>query len=167
MIILWPPQKVAWLPRSSSQGSTDQHMQNLSFKHCNPEWCISISPSQNAIYFSIIAIPKKSYFTIFAIQNFVQNTKNMWITFILLGCLLGEWCLVDCFHHKSRVSNLNGTQLLHCKLHCIFRLQPQAIFLWLKIFALITTQQEYGRLKKRVPSQVFFTDFVCRCRTAF
>ena len=35
-----------------------------------------VSPSRNAIYFSIIAIPKKSYFTIFTIQNFVQNTKK-------------------------------------------------------------------------------------------
>ena len=37
---------------------------------------LSVSPSRNAIYFSIIAIPKKSCFTIFAIQNFVQNTKK-------------------------------------------------------------------------------------------
>ena len=35
-----------------------------------------VSPSRNAIYFSIIAIPKKSYFTIFMIQNFLQNKKN-------------------------------------------------------------------------------------------
>ena len=33
-IILWPPQKVAWLPRSASQRSTDQHNQNIYFKRC-------------------------------------------------------------------------------------------------------------------------------------
>ena len=37
---------------------------------------VSISQSQNVIYFPIIAMPKKSRFTIFAIQNLVQNTKN-------------------------------------------------------------------------------------------
>ena len=37
---------------------------------------LTISASQNAICFFSIAIPKKSYFTIFAIQNFVQNIKN-------------------------------------------------------------------------------------------
>ena len=37
---------------------------------------LSISPLQNAIYFSIIPIPKKSYSTIFTIKNIVQNTKK-------------------------------------------------------------------------------------------
>ena len=37
---------------------------------------LSVSQLQNAIYFSIIVMPKKSHFTIFAIQNFVQNTKK-------------------------------------------------------------------------------------------
>ena len=31
---------------------------------------------QNAIYFSIFTISKKSHFTIFTIQNFVQNTRK-------------------------------------------------------------------------------------------
>ena len=37
---------------------------------------LSVSQLQNVIYFSIIVMPKKSHFTIFAIQNFVQNTKK-------------------------------------------------------------------------------------------
>ena len=34
-----------------------------------------VETSRDAIYFSIIAMPKKSHFTIFAVQN-VQNTKK-------------------------------------------------------------------------------------------
>ena len=37
---------------------------------------LSVSRSRDAIYFSIIAMPKKSHLTVFAIQNFVQNTKK-------------------------------------------------------------------------------------------
>ena len=37
---------------------------------------LSVSRSWNAIYFSIIAMPKKFHFTILAIQNFVQSTKK-------------------------------------------------------------------------------------------
>ena len=37
---------------------------------------LRVSPSQNAIYFSITVIPKKFYFTILAMQDFVQNTKK-------------------------------------------------------------------------------------------
>ena len=37
---------------------------------------LSVSWLQNTIYFSITAMPKKPHFTIFAIQNFVQNIKN-------------------------------------------------------------------------------------------
>ena len=58
------------------------------FHHCT--WFqLSASQSQNAIYFSIIAMPKKSHFTIFAMQNFVQTTrKHIWIPLILLGSCL-------------------------------------------------------------------------------
>ena len=35
-----------------------------------------VSWLQNAIYFSIFTMPKKSHFTIFVTQNFVQNTKK-------------------------------------------------------------------------------------------
>ena len=54
---------------------------------------ISVSQSRNAIYFSIIAMPKESHFTIFAIQNFVQNTKqHTRIPIILLeSCLQGKF----------------------------------------------------------------------------
>ena len=37
---------------------------------------LSVSRSQNVIYFSIIAVPKKSHFIIFAIQRFLQNMKK-------------------------------------------------------------------------------------------
>ena len=57
--------------------------------------------------FFIIAIPKKSDFAIFAIQNFVQNTKKQtWISFMFWDHIskVNEWCLVDCFHHEFRLS---------------------------------------------------------------
>ena len=69
---------------------------------------LSISRLQNATYFSIIAMSKKSHFTIFAIQNFVQNTKktrefhlHCWDGHV---CKVNEWYLVDCLHHEFRVS---------------------------------------------------------------
>ena len=43
------------------------------------------------IYFSIIAMPKKSRFTTFATQNFVQNTeKHTWIPSMLESGLQGK-----------------------------------------------------------------------------
>ena len=59
--------------------------------------------------FSIITMPKKSHFTIFAIQNFVQNTKHA-RKFHLYNvckdnvCKVKELCLVNCFHYEFRVS---------------------------------------------------------------
>ena len=87
--------------------------------HFSSEFEISISWSRNAIYFSIIAMSKKSHFAIFMVQNFVQNMKkHMWITFILMGwCKVNEWCLVDCFHCIFRVS----TQIMvhdYCSMKC-------------------------------------------------
>ena len=83
---------------------------------------------------------------------------------------VNEWCLVDCFHRKFRVS----TQTMVCD-YCIAKCKMfsacsvllmalQAIFLWFKIFSLIKTL-EYD--KKKNPSQVYFADFICRYRTAF
>ena len=37
---------------------------------------LSVSRSRNMISLSIIAMPNKSHFTLFAIQNFLQNTKK-------------------------------------------------------------------------------------------
>ena len=37
---------------------------------------LNASRSRNVIYFSVIAMPKKSHFTFLAIQNFVQNTTK-------------------------------------------------------------------------------------------
>ena len=56
---------------------------------------LSISRSQNAIYFSIVPMPKKPHFTIFVIHSFVQNTKNIhefhlksWHHVLMVN----EWC---------------------------------------------------------------------------
>ena len=55
---------------------------------------------RNAIYFSIIMMPKKSHFTIFGIQIFLQNTC---CSFILLGsCLQAKWMVTH--YHKFRIS---------------------------------------------------------------
>ena len=76
------------------------------FKGKETRFELSVSRPKNTIYLSIIGMPKKSHFTIFAIQNFLQNTKkHTWIPFILLR---NEWCLFDCFHHEFKVS----TQLM-------------------------------------------------------
>ena len=48
---------------------------------------LSVSRSRNAIYFSIVAIPKKSDFTIFAIENFVQNTKRHVNSIYIVGIM--------------------------------------------------------------------------------
>ena len=70
-----------------------------------PGFILSKSRLQNAIYFSIIAMPKKSHFTVFATQTFEQNTKNT-CEFNLHCwdhvCKVSEWCLVDCFNREFR-----------------------------------------------------------------
>ena len=43
----------------------------------------NVSRLQNAIYFSVIAMSKKSHFTIFAMQNFVQNMNVLVFFFVL------------------------------------------------------------------------------------
>ena len=69
---------------------------------------LNVSWSRNAIYFSIIAMRKKSHFTILTIKNFVQNTqKNTCQSHLCCWdhvCKVSEWCLVDCFHREFRVS---------------------------------------------------------------
>ena len=68
---------------------------------------LSISQLQNTIYFFIIMMLKKSHFSVFLIQIFVQNTEKT-CEFNLYCwdhvCKVNEWCLVDCFHHEFRVS---------------------------------------------------------------
>ena len=73
---------------------------------------LSVSRSRNAIYFCIIAIPKKSHFLIFAIQNCAKHKKNLWIPFILLeSCLLGKWMVFSgLLSSQIRVS----TQIMLC-----------------------------------------------------
>ena len=41
-----------------------------------PGFILMVSQMQDAIYFSIIAMPKKSHFAIFPTQSFVENTKK-------------------------------------------------------------------------------------------
>ena len=116
---------------------------------------LRVSPSWNAIYFSIIKIPKISYFTILVIQNFVQNTQKTCEFHLYCWdhiCSVNEWCLVDCFHCKFKVS----TQIMvcnyciaNCKKFCAcgsqWRLMAlQTILLWFIKFVLITNLQEYG-----------------------
>ena len=48
---------------------------------------LSVPQSRNAIYFCIMAIPKKSYFTIFAIQNFVLKTKKHMNSIYIVGIM--------------------------------------------------------------------------------
>ena len=108
-------------------------------------------------------------------KTLCKTEKTMWISFILLeSCLLvNEWCLVDCFHREFRVS----TQIM-VRDYCIAKCKKfsfcggllmvlQAIFLWFKIFALVTILQEYGKLKVWIPPQVYFKDFIHKYRTAF
>ena len=82
---------------------------------------------QNAINFSIIAMTKKPNFTIFVIQNFVQNMKkDMWIPFILLGsCLKGKWILFSWLFPLPIYGFYpnNGTQLLHLEMQKICSLR--------------------------------------------
>ena len=113
------------------------------FKGKETRFELSVSRPKNTIYLSIIGMPKKSHFTIFAIQNFLQNTKkHTWIPFILLR---NEWCLFDCFHHEFTVS----TQLM-VRDYCIAKckkfsacggvlMAPRVIFPRFRIFTLIWT----------------------------
>ena len=74
---------------------------------CPAGFKLSISWSQNVMYFSIITMSKKSHFTIFTIQNFVQNMNVFVIGHLCCCdhvCKVNEWCLGDCFHHQFRVS---------------------------------------------------------------
>ena len=66
--------------------------------------------------FSIIAMPKKSHFTIFVIQNFVQNMKKHEFYLYCWDrvCKVNEWSLVDCFCHGFWVS----IQIMVCN-YCI------------------------------------------------
>ena len=76
---------------------------------------LSVSWSRNAIYFSVKATQEKSHFTIFVIQNFVQKTqKHLWIHLYYWDQVfkVNEWCLMNCFHRESSVSNQIVTLLL-------------------------------------------------------
>ena len=59
---------------------------------------LSVLQSRNTIYFSIIVIPEKSHFTIFAIEK-LKKTREFH-----LYCQANAWSLVDCFHREIRVS---------------------------------------------------------------
>ena len=49
---------------------------------------LSVLRLQNAISVSIMAMPKKSHFTIFVIQNFVQNRNKTHMNFIYIVVIM-------------------------------------------------------------------------------
>ena len=69
-------------------------------------------------------MPKKSHFTIFVIQNFVQNTKKhtRFLIILLASCLqITKWCFVDISTmNLGFLLNYSSTQLLHYKMQNIF-----------------------------------------------
>ena len=77
----------------------------------------------NAFHFSNIAIPKKSYFTTFAIQNFVQNTNSWTREFILGSYFLGKWMVFSCLLPSRMFYLNNGARLLHFKMQKVFHLR--------------------------------------------
>ena len=55
--------------------------------------------------FPLLRCPRKSYFTIFVIHDFMQNTIREFHLYCWDHiCKVNEWCLVDCFHREFRVS---------------------------------------------------------------
>ena len=73
-------------------------------------------------------MPKKFHFTIFATEICAKHKRNT-CEFYLYGwdhvCKVNEWCLVDCFHCKLRVS----TQIMVSD-YCIAK-QKKVFYLWL------------------------------------
>ena len=58
--------------------------------------------------------------------------------------------------------------LLHCNtIIALHNTKSFPFFLWFKIYVLIATLPENGKLEKEVPWQVYFKDCVHRYRTAF
>ena len=104
-----------------------------------PSFCdrvrINVLGSWNAIYFSIIAVPKKSLFTIFAIKNCAKHEKTREFHLYCWDhvCEVNEWCLVDCFHCEFRVS----TQMM-VRDYCIAKCKNFSRF---KTFKLIWTMR--------------------------
>ena len=85
------------------------------FHHCTGFAQSSASQSQNAIYFSIIAMPKKLILLFSRCKTFCKPRENTYE--LHLYCWdhvykVNEWCLVDCFHRECGVS----TQVIlrHC-----------------------------------------------------
>ena len=124
--------------------------------------------------FSLLQFQRNLILLFLWYKTLCKTKKQMNSLYIIpRSCLLGKWMIFSwLLPSRIRVS----TQIMvhnYCtaknrKFSTSGRLLMalQAIFLWLKIFALITTLQEYGKLKS-IPSQVYFTDFVHRYRTAF
>ena len=77
---------------------------------------LKVSRLQNAIYFSIITMPKKSHFNIFAIQNFMQNMKtHIRIQFVLLwSCFWGKW-MVFSWLFPSWIYSSYWSNSMQCK----------------------------------------------------
>ena len=119
------------------------------------QWCVS----QNAIYFSIISMPKNSkkfakkfyyfcdttlcakfesvsLFCFFTLRLFTLESPTARLTHEFhkycwdYVCRVNVWCLVGCFHHKFRVS---------CLRRAFNTTLDHFSFLQLKIFTLIWT----------------------------
>ena len=101
---------------------------------------LSVSRSRNAIYYSIIAIPKKSYFTILQYKTLCKTQQNTWIPLILLKSCLLDKRMVFSWLLSSRIQV--STQIM-IRDYCIAKCSTfgglfmalQAIFYWFKIFA--------------------------------
>ena len=65
-----------------------------------------MNPNKEMIYFSIIVMPKKSHFTTSVINLCAKHEKTCEFHSYCWDhvCQVNEWCLVECFHHKFRVS---------------------------------------------------------------
>ena len=94
-------------------------------------------------------MPKKSHFTIFTKQNFLQNTKKNTCELNLYCwdhvCEVNEWCLIDCFHRKFTAPNqimVHDYCIAKCKklsAYGGYLMAPRDIFSQFKIFTLIRT----------------------------
>ena len=79
---------------------------------------LAVSRSQNAIYFSITAIPNKSLCNTKLCAKHEKNTREFHLYCWDHVCKVNESCLVDCFHSEFRVSTqimVRGYYIAKCK----------------------------------------------------
>ena len=133
------------------------------------DWCQRFTSSELKTTTYIIRFPRNLILIFSRYKMSCITQKITWIPFTLLpSCFLGKWKVFS-WLLPSRV--IVSTQIMvrdYWIAKCInfsacvgllMALQTN-FFLWLKIFSLITTVQEYGKLKKIIPWQEYFKDFV-------